>query len=279
MKNRLYIVICMGISLLMSACVTSRKVNMMQKSGGDIPVYKDTLSYEDYLLKKEDRLYIHVYSIDEKIANLFNTGQSMRQNVQGDASGAMDLYTYSVDENGDITVPTVGKLQVLGLTTRQVKRLLEDELSCLVKSYDEYAAISVDVQVVGRSFSVIGPTKSGRYPISKEKVTIFEALALVGDLSDIADKKEIMLIRDMGDSTVVKKFDLRSEDIVNSEFYYIEPNDVIYVRYMPGYSFGLNHVTSTISIVASTISFGVFIYSVVDRIAVRANTKEEGGTQ
>ena len=48
---------------------------------------------------------------------------------------------------------------------------------------------------------------------------------------------------------------------------------------MPGYSFGLNHVTSTISIVASTISFGVFIYSVVDRIAVRANTKEEGGTQ
>ena len=269
----------MGISLLMSACVTSRKVNMMQKSGGDIPVYKDTLSYEDYLLKKEDRLYIHVYSIDEKIANLFNTGQTMRQNVQGDVSGAMDLYTYSVDENGDITVPTVGKLQVLGLTTRQVKRLLEDELSCLVKSYDEYAAISVDVQVVGRSFSVIGPTKSGRYPISKEKVTIFEALALVGDLSDIADKKEIMLIRDMGDSTVVKKFDLRSEDIVNSEFYYIEPNDVIYVRYMPGYSFGLNHVTSTISIVASTISFGVFIYSVVDRIAARANTKEEGGTQ
>ena len=59
---------------------------MMQKSGGDIPVYKDTLSYEDYLLKKEDRLYIHVYSIDEKIANLFNTGQSMRQNVQGDVS-------------------------------------------------------------------------------------------------------------------------------------------------------------------------------------------------
>ena len=72
---------------------------------------------------------------------------------------------------------------------------------------------------------------------------------------------------------------MRSEDIVNSEYYYIEPNDVIYVRYMPGYSFGLNHVTSTISIVASTISFGVFIYSVVDRIAARANTKEEGGTQ
>ena len=251
MKNRLYIVLCIGVCLLMSACVTSRKVNMMQKSGGDIPVYKDTLSYEDYLLKKEDRLYIHVYSIDEKIANLFNSGQNMRPNLQGDVSGSMDLYTYSVDENGDISFPTIGKLQVLGLTTRQVKRLLEDELSCLVKAYGDYVAISVDVQVVGRSFSVIGPTKSGRFPITKEKVTIFEALALVGDLSDIADKKEIMLIREMGDSTVVKKFDLRSEDIVNSEYYYIEPNDVIYVRYMPGYSFGLNHVTSTISIVAS----------------------------
>ena len=79
-------------------------------------------------------MYIHVYSIDEKIANLFNSGQNMRPNLQGDVSGSMDLYTYSVDENGDISFPTIGKLQVLGLTTRQVKRLLEDELSCLVKA-------------------------------------------------------------------------------------------------------------------------------------------------
>lgn len=265
----------------MTSCVTYRKVNMLQEPSKSVPTYSDTLSYEDYLLRKGDRLYIHVYSIDEKITALFNSGQSSRQYARGDASnGQSDLYTYVIDDNGDITFPTLDKVQVRGLTTRQVKHLLEDELSGMLNTYEEHSALSVEVQVVARSFSVIGPTRSGRYPINKEKVTIFEALALVGDLSDYAYKKEIQLVREIEGTTVVKTFDLRSKDIINSEFYYIEPNDVLYVRYMPGYSFGMNHVTNTISIVASTLSFGVFIYTFVDRYIVKPiqNSKPgEGG--
>lgn len=281
MKRPAYLFLCIVGAFLLSSCITSRKVNMMQEPNKSIPTYSDTLSYEDYLLRKGDRLYIHVYSIDEKTTALFNSGNTnSRQYARSGTSAATDLYTYVVDNEGFITFPTLGKVPVRGLTTRQVKHLLEEELSGMVTTLGNHTMLSVEVQVVARSFSVVGPTRSGRYALNKEKVTIFEALALAGDLSDYAYRHEVMLIREVEDSTTVKTFDLRSKDIVNSEFYYIEPNDVLYVRYMPGYSFGMNHVTSAISITASTLSFGVFIYSFVDRYIVRpAKEHKEGGTE
>lgn len=263
----------------MTSCVTSRKVNMMQEPSKAIPTYSDTLSYEDYLLRKGDRLYIHVYSIDEKITALFNSGNTRQFARNNAANGTSDLYTYMVDDNGEITFPTLDKVPVRGLTTRQVKHLLEDRLSSMVPKIGNHMTLSVEVQVVARSFSVVGPTRSGRYALNKEKVTIFEALALAGDLSDYAYRKEVMLIREIEDSTVVKTFDLRTKDIVNSEYYYIEPNDVLYVRYMPGYSFGMNHISNTISVAASTLSFGVFIYTIVDRIVKKAQDNQKGGTK
>ncbi len=255
--------------ILLASCVTSRKVNMLQEPSKTIASYVDTLSYEDYLIRKGDRLYIHIYSIDEKTSNLLNEGVSgtnnnylfYSNNAQNGGSN-MDLYTYVVDDDGYITFPTIDKLYVRGLTTREVKFLLEDQLSGMVQTLGNQSMLSAEVQVVQRSFSIIGPQKSGRYYLQKEKLNIFEALALAGNIGgDFAYRSKVMLIREIEDSVYVKTFDLRSKDIIHSEFYYIEPNDVIYVRYMPGYSFGLTHVTSVIGITASTISFGVFLYT------------------
>ena len=86
---------------------------------------------------------------------------------------------------------------------------------------------------------------------------------MVGDVQEFGDRSEIKLIREIEGKTTIKTFDVRSKDIINSEYYYIEPNDIIYIRQIPGYSFGINHVTTVIGVTAATISFGVFIYSIV----------------
>ncbi len=269
MKHLRFLFLVLPAVFWLSSCVTSRKVNMLQKPDKFIPSYADTLSFEDYLIRKGDRLYIHIYSIDEKAAQLFNAGMGnnynmnymMNSNSQY-GGGNMDLYTYVVDDDGYITFPTIDKLYVRGMTTREVKHLLEEQLAGMVKKIGDQNMLSAEVQVVQRSFSIIGPQKSGRFYLQKEKVNIFEALAMAGNFGgQFAYRSKVMLIREIEDSTYVKTFDLRSEDIINSEFYYIEPNDVIYVRYMPGYSFGLTHVSSVIGITASTISFGVFLYT------------------
>ena len=251
---------------LLSSCVTARKVNYMQTPDRQIPSYADTLSFEDYELRIGDRMYIYVYSLDENITKMYNAGGSgsmIRQQMnQGNMSGSYDLYTYLVDENGNIEFPTIGKVYVRGLTTREVKHKLEEELSKLLQEIPGYSTVSVEVNIVNRTFSIIG-AQSGRYVINKEKMTIFEALAMAGDLGEFNSRQEIKLVREKEGKTTIKTFDVRSKDIVNSEYYYIEPNDIIYIRQIPGYSFGINSASTALGICASTISFGVFIYTIV----------------
>lgn len=277
----------MIVGFLLSSCVTARKVNYMQDPDRHIPSYADTLSFEDYQLRIGDRIYVYVYSLDEKTQKMYNAGGSnaaqMRQQMgYGSMSGSYELYTYLVDEEGNIDFPTIGKVQVLGLTTREVKHKLEEELSTLLRELPGYSTISVEVNIMNRSFSIIG-AQSGRYTINKEKMTIFEALAMAGDLGEFNSRKEIKLVREKNGVTTIKTFDVRSKDIVNSEYYYIEPNDIIYIRQIPGYSFGINHVTSVISVTAATISFGVFVYSIVQTGISHVNkyygNKGEGGAE
>lgn len=251
---------------LLSSCVTARKVNYMQEPDRQIPSYADTLSFEDYELRIGDRMYIYVYSLDENITKMYNAGGSgsmVRQQMnQGNMSGSYDLYTYLVDEQGNIEFPTIGKIPVRGLTTREVKRKLEEELSKLLQEIPGYSTVSVEVNIVNRTFSIIG-AQSGRYVINKEKMTIFEALAMAGDLGEFNSRREIKLVREKEGKTTIKTFDVRSKDIVNSEYYYIEPNDIIYIRQIPGYSFGINSASTALGICATTISFGVFVYSII----------------
>ena len=255
------------VTLAMMSCVTARKVNYMQEPNKQIPTYADTLSFEDYQLRIGDRLYVYVYSLNEEVQKMYNYGGSnasqMRQQMNnGGMYGSYDLYTYLIDGDGNMDFPTIGKVHVQGLTTREVKHKLEEELSTLLQDLPGYSTVSVEVNIVNRSFSIIG-AQSGRYIINKEKMTIFEALAMAGDLGEFNSRREIKLVREKNGVTTIKTFDVRSKDIVNSEYYYIEPNDIIYVRYMPGYSFGINHVTTVISVTAATISFGVLVYTVV----------------
>jgi polysaccharide export outer membrane protein len=134
--------------------------------------------------------------------------------------------------------------------------------------------LSVEVNIVRRSFSVISDQGSGTFTIPKEKVTIFEALAMAGDIGDFGDRSKVRIVREIEGQTQVKIFDVRSKDIINSEFYYIEPNDVIYIQRIKGQSFGVNSVTTSISVVATTLAFGGFVYGLVARVinAVEKNT-------
>lgn len=258
------------VGFALSSCVTARKVNYMQKPDKYIPTYADTLSYEEYELRTGDRLYVHVYSLDPNVSRMYNVGgnnggyvrNQMSTGNLNSSTGSYDLYTYLVEEDGNIDFPTIGKLAVRGKTTRDVKMLLEEELGKLLAEIPGFSTVSVEVNIVNRSFSVIG-AQSGRYAITKEKMTIFEALALAGDLGEFNSRKEIKMVREKEGVTTIKTFDVRSEDIVNSEFYYIEPNDIIYIRKIPGYSFGINSASTALGITAATISFGVFVYSVV----------------
>ena len=275
MRLRAYLILILSICLV--SCVTSKKVNLMQEAGKKgIPSYADTLSYEDYRVRTGDRLYVYVYSIDERVSSMFNpsgNGVNSSQIRQGNnANGLYDLYTYLVYDDGTIDYPMVGRLFVRGMTTREIKNELEHRLMEYVQEQIDYKLLSVEVNIVRRSFSVISDHGSGTFSLQKEKVTIFEALAMAGDIGDFGDRSKVRIVREIEGQTQVKVFDVRSEDIVNSEFYYIEPNDVIYIQRIKGQSFGINSVTTTISVAATTLAFGGFVYGLVVRIMNRVES-------
>jgi polysaccharide export outer membrane protein len=132
----------------------------------------------------------------------------------------------------------------------------------LLKEIPGYSTISVEVNILQRTYSLIG-VKSGQFQIQKEKLTIFEALAQMGNLQTFSDRSRVKIIREIDGKTTIREFDLRSKDIINSEFYYVEPNDIIYVRELTGKAFGLTSASAVVGVVATTISFGVFVYTIV----------------
>ncbi|MDR3651666.1 MAG: polysaccharide biosynthesis/export family protein [Paludibacter sp.] len=248
------LLLIMILALQLTSCITTHQLNYLQAPNNNIPTYKDTVSYTDYRLKEGDRLYVQVYSTDEKTNALFNGAGNMGFQMISGSNDNMDLYTYLVNSNGNIKFPIVGEVYVKGKTLRETKEILENAIKPILKLN------SVDVRMVGRTFSIIGAGKSGRFPFPREKVNIYQALALAGDLGFYADRKKIRILRATEKGNQIKTFDIRSADIINSEFYYLEPDDVIFLQPMNEQFFGVSTFWSALSTLITTFSVGYFIY-------------------
>ncbi|MDD3078238.1 MAG: polysaccharide biosynthesis/export family protein [Paludibacter sp.] len=241
----------------------------MQPSGFDIPAYKDSISFTDYKLRVGDRLFVRVYSTDDKTNDVFNgtVNNTVSIILNGSSNGAIDLYTYLIDDSGNLNFPMVGDVHVEGLTLREANDALEKAIKPVLKFS------TVEIRVVGRYFSVLGSGKSAYINLPQEKINIFKALAMAGDVGIYGDRSRIRVLRETDKGVLVKKFDLRSADIIHSEFFYIEPNDVIYIQNINEQFFSITNLTSFLSTALTTVSFGALIYDSYDKIVNSTGTK------
>ena len=244
----------MMITLQLTSCITTRQINYLQAPSNQIHAYKDSISYNDYRLKEGDRLFIQIYSTDEKTNALFNGAGNTGMQMLSGVSENMDLYTYLVKSDGNIKFPIVGEINVKDKTLRETKEAIEEAIKPILKIN------SVDVRMVGRTFSIIGSGKSGRFTFPKEKINIFQALAMAGDLGFYADRSKIRILRVTDKGNQIKTFDVRSIDIINSEFYYLEPDDIIFLQPMNEQFFGVSTFWTALSTLITTFSVGYFIY-------------------
>ena len=261
-KYKILLLFC--VLVMATSCVTTRQLNYFQKSGMGIPKYTDNVGYEEYKLQVGDYLDIKVYTVKKEDSDIFNDGQSAGGNTTDNASAR--LFLYLIEEDGYFEYPYVGQIYALGKTSRELKY----EMERLLKD-DFLSHFSVDVKLANRTFSIITDTKSQRIQIPAEKMTIFQMLAISGDLSQYSDRSKIKLVRQTENGTIVKVFDLRPKSIIDSEFYYIQPNDVLYVQHTLAKHFGIEHFTTAISTTLGTVSFGLFIYTVEERLRAEYN--------
>ena len=253
-----FVFIVLIISVLATSCITSKKTNYLQNNSYRIPKYTDSLAYEEYKLIRGDRIFLRLISTDKKMSALFN-GSAQATNIANSSSDNADLYTYMVKDDGNVELPVIGEVYLLGKTIRESKKIVQEAMAPYI--IDKY---TFNVNLVQNYFSIIGSQANNKYPITKEKMNIFQALAMAGDIDTYGDRSKIKIIREVNGATQIKTFDVRSKSIINSEFYYIQPNDVIYIQDVKERFFSVTSFSAVLSTFFSTLSFGIFIYNIAD---------------
>ena len=256
MKKIVFNILIVLQVLFFTSCLTTKQTNLLREPGGDIPSYPLSVPSEDYRVKQGDRLQVSITTnpLDELTTHLFSYFSSRNQ------VGAIDNSPngFSVNSQGTIYFPYVGDIYVQGKTTLEIRMLIEKKIN---ESISDDCIINVSLE--NRYYSVVGEAGVGRYPIAKEQMTIFQALAQSRDVKQYGDRSHVKIIRQMEDGTVINTFDLRSKDVVNSEFYYVQPNDVIYVQPLGRQFLGLNSFGSVFAVISTVLSFGFMVYRII----------------
>lgn len=223
----------LGLLIALSSCVTNKEATYLQ-------VYEESMYSGEYvppvgyLIKPNDNLYIRVSTPDPRVSAFFNVFDETGGMLQADEASA-HLLSYTVELDGTVDIPYAGAVEVTGKTLPEAKAVIFEVLSEYVTEF------SVTLKLVNNYVSVLGEiTNPGMYPIYKERLNIFQALAMAGDVDDFSDRFMVSIIRETEGESIVKEFDITDREIIDSEFYYVMPNDVIYVKPTSGRYFAIN---------------------------------------
>lgn len=195
-------------------------------------------------IQRGDLLSITVASLSPENTVLYNAPQ----NTQGPLTG------YLVDENGDIQFIKLGTLHVAGMTRKELKMKLEKDLSPYL------AQTVVAVGFLNRHVTMMGAVSSQVLPMPNDNMTIFDALAAGGGITEKGKADNVLVIREQDNSKEFKRLDLTDKSIFYSPYFYLQPNDIIYVEPVKVKS---DNTTRIISYVTAGISF---VLLVIDRI-------------
>lgn len=243
--------------LTLGSCGSSKQIAYFQNA--DSISYAASKGLYDARIMPKDLLTITVSTTDPKVAQPFNLSVTNTLNSTGQLStGGGALQTYLVDNDGYINFPVVGRLNVGGMTKRQC----EDLISSKIKPYVAEAENPiVTVKMASFKVSVLGEVKSpGIYTVDQEKISVLEALARAGDMTIYGLRDNVLLIREdaMGEKTTTR-LNLNDANLINSPYYYLQQNDVLYVQ--------PNKVQSQNSAIGSSVTIWFSVLSVVTSVA------------
>ena len=234
-KNLLLYLLLVVVSF--TSCISTKKITYLQAEETAIDsVLSIQRLQKPYRIQVNDLLSIRVKALDQELVGMFNPIGEANPGATGEESMYYDGFT--VDLHGNIRVPTLGKINVLGYTVEEVQEKIEEEL--LSQYFKEEANIFVTVKLAGIRYTTLGEIGSGSQVIYKEQVTIMEAVANAGGITEFGDMTDVKIIRQYpGGAEKIHNIDLTSISATKSPYYFIQPNDLILVNPLPQKSWGL----------------------------------------
>ena len=263
MKNKTVILTLLAV-LALSACNVQKRIVYIQDAVVDDPV---TVAENNQIrIKPLDRLTVVVSSKDPELAAPFNSASTYTSLVGAMVSSSVNnssaLQIRTVTPEGLLEMPIIGTVECEGLTRSELAKAIADK----IRDGGYISDPNVNVQFADMRISVIGEVaRPGRYDITRDNITLFEALALAGDMTLYGVRSDVAVIREVGGQTTVEHLDLRNKDIFASPYFYLQQGDIVYVkpnRYRAATAEINQNRTFWLSIVGTLVSISTLVITI-----------------
>lgn len=244
-------------AVMFASCVPQKKMLYLKEA--QMAQENTSINYVnersiDYKLQPGDNLYIRfINTIDaQSAASLTGNFSSSYNNLSSDAS--IYLQSYTLNEEGCIELPLVGVIELKNLTVDQAK----EKLQTLLNQYVNQTTLVVKLS--NFNLTVLGEVnRPGMYKVYQSQINLFEAISLAGNMTNFAKNDEVKIIRQTDNGSKVVSVDMGAADILSSPYYYLKPNDIIYIEPLKikqwGFSsFPYSTVISILSLALTTVT-------------------------
>lgn len=246
------------LAVVFASCVPQKK--MLYLKNAEMAAENISKEYVndrtvDYKLQPGDNLFIRfINTIDERSAASLSGENSTRSSyMSSDAS--IYLHSYTLDDDGCIELPLTGKIELKNMTVDQAKDKMQNELNKFVNQ------TTLIVKLSNFNLTVLGEvTRPGMYKVYQSQINLFEAMALAGNMTNFAKKSDVKIIRQTDNGSEIVTIDMGQADILSSPYYYLKPNDIVYVEPLKIKQWGFT--AFPYSTVFSIVTLGVTLYSI-----------------
>ena len=251
------------------SCVSNEKIIYLQNLEDKTPIQEgELISYEipEYRLQYNDIIDVNIQTAEDMLQSGFgNKVVAGNNQMQMAAQSGGDIYYmtgYTVDKNGFIRLPIIGEVQVKDKTIDEARVIIESKLREFLKN-----ELYVKVKLGGIRYSALGEfRRPGKFVVLQDRMTIFEAIANAGDLTTVAKRDEVLLIRQYPEGTKLHRINLNDRGIIQSPFYFIQPNDQLYVEPMKVREVGAGeNAAQSLSLIISAITVAVLLINTLTR--------------
>ena len=257
--KRFLLVMGLILTSLLTSCIPHKDIVYLQhKNSATDSLQVMVEQQKPYRVQINDILNIRIKVLDQENVSIFNPIGDGNMNASAAERAYFDGFTVNV--HGSIRIPELGLITVLGYTTGEIEELIKTKL--LEEQFKETANMFITVKLSGLRYSAMGEVGSpGSQILFQERVNIFQAIANVGEIPVTGERKDVLIIRQYPQGQQIHHLDLTDINVMNSPYYYIQPNDMIYVKPLKQKTWGtgttgrdtLTMLISVLSLVTTTI--------------------------
>lgn len=260
-----FILIC----LLFSACISNKRITYLQNLQDNPEIGLDefipyaNVEYK-YVLQPFDIVNIDFASSDEELIKAFEfQGSRSMRSGGGGGGGVNDIFYftgYSLDQEGYVELPQLGKIKIGSLTEEEAQKLVQEAINKFFKE-----EVFVKLRIGGIRFTALGEfNNSGTQVILKNRATIFDALAVAGESNILAKKNKLFIIRQYDGGTKIHQINLNDRQLLASPYFFIQPNDILYLEPMKIRQFGnADNLSSSLGLIISVTSSIILIVALL----------------